>query len=773
MTQRFSFQWIQVRNFLATLLAPPVVLPVVALSIVLPTASFAQAEGAGQDVPRFEPSPCSYDLPAEVVDNGQAHCGFLIVPVRHTNPQGPVLRLAVLILDARNPSDPASPPLIILHGGPGGSAIANAYTFASSPLRDQSDLILFDQRGAGYSGPALACPEVIDTWFDDSIEELTAEQQNEAYLASHRECSQRLKAEGFDVGAYTTRENAGDVEDLRRAMGFDKVNLYGVSYGAELALAVMSAYPNGLHSVILDSPVPPYGGTYETERAAVDALVATCERDPECRRAYPELAAEFERVFSALNDQPIPISASNPRSGEIISWEMDGSYLASLVGESLRASYAVPLVPLIIHDAADGKFALIELITEILLAFVEDHSWGTNYAVNCGSFETAFTSTYPDSLSFENGESLSPRTPPEECVFWSSPEETAGTSQASALEPPSAPIPALILAGAFDPLTTPDYSLWLADQLPDATALTIANAGHGAIASSNCADILMRDFLASPAQAPFPDCLRGLGKIDFVTDDELVRMPFVEVGLGIARRSPLTIRALVVLGAAGLMVLVSALVTAIERLSPLSIRKWWRARRLARRWEALHPPQRSKFTSGRLILALAILSIGSPCPLLFLPTELAFLLWASPLCALLVLVLIGMKSAHKSKRRKQLYRRWRKMYAPLNAGSSSVNSIRFAFMLIALAVLVAAMIFWGLILDDYSAIFGLPKSAWFLWVVVAVTIVMGLLTMRDGALAVGYAQGSAFRKVLQVITSVAAATIVISMSTLLVRGVLQ
>jgi len=113
------------------------------------------------------------------------------------------------------------------------------------------------------------------------------------------------------------------------------------------------------------------------------------------------------------------------------------------------------------------------------------------------------------------------------------------------------------------------------------------------------------------------------------------------------------------------------------------------------------------------------------------------------------------------------------MYAPLNAGSSSVNSIRFAFMLIALAVLVAAMIFWGLILDDYSAIFGLPKSAWFLWVVVAVTVLMGVLTIKDGAVAVGNVHGSTFRKVFQFITSAAAASIVISMSTLLVRGVLQ
>ena len=771
MTLGISFRWIRIGTTLTSLLGPLVGLSSVALLIALPTASFAQAIKPESDAPFYVSEPCSYDLPYEVVENGEAHCGYLAVSVRHANPQGLLLRLKVLTLDARNRTEPGSPPLIVLHGGPGGSALGSAYTFANSPLRDHSDLILFDQRGSGYSGPQLACPEVVDAWFDESGDELSEQEQYEAYLAGHRECSERLSSEGFDVGAYTTHESAADVEDLRIAMGFDKVGLYGVSYGAELALAVMSAFPDGLQSVILDSPVPPYGGTYLTERAAVDALIAVCGRDWECRKAYPSLAEDFELAVSALNDQPVTISFSKPRSGNPGSWKMDGSSLVSVLGESLRVGYTVPIVPLIIHDASLGSFPVIELATEMLAAFVDGVSWGTNYAVNCGSQGASFTSTYLDPLNADFGDMYT--SVPEECVFWSTTSEILETSLEPGLKPPSDPIPTLIMAGQFDPLTTPNYSLWLADQLPDAATLTIANAGHGVLASSNCADILMRDFLASPMQAPFPDCLRALGNIDFVTDDELVRMPFVEFGLGIARRSSWTIGALIVFGTAGLIVLVSSMIAAIERRSPKSIRKWWRARRPIRRWEALHPPPPSRLTDRRLIIALAIFSIVSPWPLLFLPDVLALtLMWLSPL---FVIALVGIKQAKKTARRKQLLRSWKKMVALPAAGKGKItspNTGRFALMLIATVVSVVAVIFWGLILEDYSAIFGLPKSAWFLWVVVAVTVAMGLLTVRDGIVASRRSFCSTFRRVFQLITSAAAAVVVITLATLVVRGVL-
>jgi len=95
------------------------------------------------ELPRLEPTRCAFELPPDAVEGVNASCAYLVVPVRHSDLEGAVLRLAVLILKARS-SNPQSAPLIVLHGGPGGSALDGlAYVFSSSPLREERDIVLF------------------------------------------------------------------------------------------------------------------------------------------------------------------------------------------------------------------------------------------------------------------------------------------------------------------------------------------------------------------------------------------------------------------------------------------------------------------------------------------------------------------------------------------------------------------------------------------------------------------------------------------------------
>ncbi len=758
----------------APLLGFSVVIPATVLSFWMPASAGSESGLVDQGVPHFEWTACPYDLPTEVTDNRKAFCGNLVVPVRHYDPQGPILKLAVLILEARHVAQPAAPPLIYLHGGPGGSALASAYTFAGSSIRDDRDLILFDQRGAGYSGPALECPEVVDLWFDDSLYELSEEEQDEIYLDAHRACSQRYRDGGIDIGAYTTRESAADVDNLRRALGYEKVSLYGVSYGAELALEVMTHYPDGLHSVILDSAVPPTGGTDQTERAAVDALLARCEEDPDCRRAYPNLAAEYDEVLSALDRHPILLNVSDPQSGEIIAWEMDGYDVATMVGQSLRITSDIPLIPMVIHDVAEGRYAMFELTTQLLLDFFASASWGVNYAVNCGSMQASFTAGYPDPLEVEDAAAEDAS---DECTIWNPPEEATGNPVKLIPDTPSTPIPTLILAGQFDPLTTPDYAHWLADQLPLATAFTFPNAGHGVFLSSPCADNLMNDFLNDPGLETEPACLPELADIDFITDRDLVRLPILEFGLGIARRSVWAIGVLAFFSSAGLVLTVSLTMVWIDRLPALSLRKWWRTRRLMRRWEALHPQPQPRLTDRRLLIALTLFSIVFPCSLLVLPENVAFaLFWLSPLAALLVFGLIARMHVKRSARRRALYRRWKGIYEQVDPHSASVpltNTRRFVVLLILTIVLASVTIFWKLILEDYSFVFGLPRTAWPLWTAVALTILLGLLNVRDGFTALRMRRGSIPRRILQVSASSATALIVFTIAALVLRGVIR
>src|SRR5262249_10174016 len=118
------------------------------------------------------------------------------------------------------------------------------------------DFILLDQRGTGYSRPALNCPEVDKLNVDEANKILSYTQENKLYVQAAQQCRDRLVKEGNDLTAYTTIDNATDVHDLIGALGYKQVNLYGVSYGTRLALTVMRLFPRDLRSVILDSTVP-------------------------------------------------------------------------------------------------------------------------------------------------------------------------------------------------------------------------------------------------------------------------------------------------------------------------------------------------------------------------------------------------------------------------------------------------------------------------------------------------------------------------------------
>ena len=111
--------------------------------------------------------------------------------------------------------------------------------------------------------PLLGCPEA-DEFVNDAISvPFTAESTTAADAAALQKCRDRLAATGVDLAAYNTAENAADIADLRVALGIDTWNVYGVSYGSNLALSVLRDHPQGIRSVVLDSVSPPSNNIVE------------------------------------------------------------------------------------------------------------------------------------------------------------------------------------------------------------------------------------------------------------------------------------------------------------------------------------------------------------------------------------------------------------------------------------------------------------------------------------------------------------------------------
>src|SRR5690606_12963773 len=138
------------------------------------------------------------------------------------------------------------------------------------------DLIVFDQRGMGLSQPSLDCPEVAAAVYTLLGQVQPPEVRREAAEAAHTTCYQRLTGAGIHLTQYNSAETAADINDLRLALGYDQVNLYGVSYGSRLALTAMRDYPHAVRSATLDSTVPlevDMFATLHTHRARAFSLL--------------------------------------------------------------------------------------------------------------------------------------------------------------------------------------------------------------------------------------------------------------------------------------------------------------------------------------------------------------------------------------------------------------------------------------------------------------------------------------------------------------------
>jgi pimeloyl-ACP methyl ester carboxylesterase len=280
--------------------------------------------------------PCPTPVAAEEVDGKTTVCGILTVPENYSKPHGRQIEISYAIYKSKSLS-PQPDPLIVLHGGPGGTDmnVISGFTSYYAAQRQTRDVILFDQRGSRFSGDLMCAPTKLGlntitqdpksegaTQFD-KYQSLVANifktklsgfdySDNLAGYAFFKICSEVLQRAGFDLNQYNTSTNARDVVNLADALGYNKINLYGISYGTYLAMRVMRDFPERLRSVVLDSTIPPnvnkYEAIVEDLEVALLNLLEDCGHDSACNRAYPNLKSRTIKLINSLAQKPIPLS---------------------------------------------------------------------------------------------------------------------------------------------------------------------------------------------------------------------------------------------------------------------------------------------------------------------------------------------------------------------------------------------------------------------------------------------------------------------------------
>ena len=463
-------------------------------------AAYGSAQGS---LPRFERGDCPISTDAWS-EKARVECGRLVVPESRLRPNGPTVSLAVAIFHAKNPS--GQPPLVILHGGPGGLGLlqhALAQRAAAWSIAGRRDIVMYDQRGAGLSEP-LPCPPAVERRVMNTISE-------EADAV--RACIASLKASGRDPAAYSTPENAADAIDLRRVLGYAKWDVYGVSYGARLAQELIRRDGSAMRSVTLHSVLPPGPGPYAEVKLRVqetfDHLFARCQADSACAAAVPTLAQDFAAVYEQLTANPLMVEP--PRGASPV--RLDGARFVIELRKQLSNPAQLLRIPLLVRELRHG-----DRMRAAQLLITEENEPPNTSGLLVSAFDVCGSNTLgQDAAAIDTRVRPPFRQLPAQsalvqvCAAWR--EKVA---EPSTFAPVSSNIPALILSTEFDHLTPAAYGRLAASRFKRAYHYEIPREGHGQL-PPGCATGILLQFLDNPLRQPDGSCLKDMARLAFET----------------------------------------------------------------------------------------------------------------------------------------------------------------------------------------------------------------------------------------------------------------
>lgn len=274
----------------------------------------------------------------------KAECGILSVPEDRANPAGRTLDLDLVVVRAQKPN-PEPDPLFYLAGGPGGAATASGTVVTVNHLFDEinaaRDVVFLDQRGTNAMH-RLACEPI-----PFSVAEASQGQMDDWM----KECLSGLDG---DPRFYTTAEAMRDLDAARAALGYDQINLYGISYGAAAAQVYMRMFPERVRAAVLDHgtalDLPFQYAMPNASQAALDQIFTYCEQDEACRAAYPAIRADWQAVLDRLAQGPVATSYVPPKADRPAELTMDG--LADGLHNLMYKSGTYVQIPYLIHTLA-------------------------------------------------------------------------------------------------------------------------------------------------------------------------------------------------------------------------------------------------------------------------------------------------------------------------------------------------------------------------------------------------------------------------------------
>ncbi len=452
-------------------------------------------------------SPCQIEHPLRLTVV-PAECGTLEVPEDPARPGGRHIRLHVARVPAINRRRRGDA-LFVLAGGPGQAATQFYATAAGAfqRIRRERDLVLLDQRGTGGSN-ALDCPADEDRLYEASAAEVAA-------LA--RACLAALAAHA-QVAQYTTSRAVQDLEAVRAALGYERIDLYAVSYGTRVAQQYLRHHAARVRAAILDGVVPPTLAV--GPRVALDAeealvrILARCAAQAPCRERFGDPRRSYAAVRAHLAPQSVALTLPDPSDGELRTLAFGHEQLATVLRLGAYSADYAALLPLFLDGAAHGDYRALGAQYLLLTRSLAAIALGMHNTVVCSEDVPFWDGAAPDRAALERtfmgtGQVEALRAL---CAEW-----PRGPVDADLHQPLVSEVPALFLSGGDDPVTPPAYAHEAAAGFRHALEITLAGFGHGQL-TAPCMDRVLADFLARGSVTDLDaSCTRAAGPLPFFT----------------------------------------------------------------------------------------------------------------------------------------------------------------------------------------------------------------------------------------------------------------
>jgi pimeloyl-ACP methyl ester carboxylesterase len=478
----------------------------------------------GETIYTFYETECVFNN----TSNYQIDCGYVTMPENHDAPEtSRLIHLAVSIMRSPN-ANKLPDPVLYLDGGPGGMSAENA---PAMPLRQpfmtvilqNRDLILVDQRGMGISEPSLYC-----TPFRSLSDAFDPNFTTDVWIEHMAECPTQFEAEGIDWRLYNTRQNALDLSMLPRALGYEQVNLYGISYGTQLGMIILRENPMYVRSAILDSVLNPSAQSFaESAQNFHDAfgnLIADCQRDLVCRFAYPNLRETFEATYNRLKQQPETFTVRGQ------TFTLTAGFFASRVYYSLADTANLNTLPAFITAIAEHDYDVLAPFVESVFSMsgetLPNQALYLTMACPDGAYHSSESAIESAQAGYHEVYRVAGfnTTSYQQCRAWGDILPFDNTL-------PQSDIPTLLLSGHYDPLTPSRLAQEASIGLSHSIVVKMPYTAHNVL-SDPCAQQLGYQFLNEPTQPIDISCVEDTHIPPFILLTTVTRTP-LQVATGI------------------------------------------------------------------------------------------------------------------------------------------------------------------------------------------------------------------------------------------------